>query len=146
MAAALVLAAAVEIGLTTRGQEPCPPATDYRDQVPVWLALPPAAELPGVVLPPVTADPTRWEVPRGAYSRTGRACDPDGDAFSVELVSATIPAEVAVDPAAGTWTLTATIPRTPRKHLVHLRATDEFGASQDFLVPLARENAAPRLQ
>lgn len=120
--------------------------TDYRANVPGWMNLPPASELPGVVLPIVSGDPTAWELPIGPWSRTAPACDPDGDAYTVELVSASLPVTITQDFAAGTWTLSANIPQRPRKHLIIVRATDEWGGSQDFILPVARTNRPPVLK
>lgn len=126
------------------GTDTCIPV-NFRYAVPEWVGLPSEAELPGIVLPPISGDPNVWEVNMGPFVRKGPFCDPDGDPVFIEIVSGTIPAEITVDPNEGTWTLTATIPQSPRKHLFIVRITDSEAASQDFLIPFVRENRKPVL-
>ena len=57
---------------------------------------------------PQAPAPATWQVPAGKYNRVGKACDPDGDAIvSIEILAATVPATVSLQPISGTWTLAA---------------------------------------
>lgn len=114
---------------------------DYRQVVPAWVGLP--AEVEGRILPPIPGDPNIWEVPRGEFSRTARACDPDGDPFTVTFISGTSPATVSLNLQDGTWTLRATVGKGLNQW--SLRA-DDGEDSQVFAVVCVGENLAPVLE
>lgn len=118
---------------------------DHREAVPEWVSLPDPDKLPGYVLPPFPEDPNRWELPRGLFVRTGRACDPDGDDFVVEYVGGTTPATVTLDLEAGTWTMEVDAVHGGFNSWV-FTARDVHGASRTFIVVGEAANAAPILE
>lgn len=89
---------------------------DYEEEVVQGRILPP-------VVPSTVDEQLVWIVDEGPLTRVGRACDPDGDPFSVAIVSSSISAEVLVDLQDGTWTLY--IPNaTPGVHILVISAMD----------------------
>lgn len=89
--------------------------------------------LPGQVSP-VTAPV--YIVPTGAYSRTARVCDPDGDPIaSVKLVSGTTPATVTYSANTGMWTLgVANLPAG-----IHAFVVEAIDAPTDGTAPKSRK-------
>lgn len=64
----------------------------------------------GHLLPPRPGDVNDWEIDCGKFQRLpARACDPEGDAFSIAFVAGTSPATVYQDRDAGTWWFTAEV-------------------------------------
>lgn len=86
----------------------------------------------GLLLPPVPSDETTWEVNVGKFNRTAVACDPEGHAFELALVSATAPVTLTLDTGAGTWTLATE--SLPGVNCVVVEATDAYGVGQRFTV------------
>jgi len=97
----------------------------------------------GLLLPPIPGVST-WEVDVGKFNRTGKACDPEGHAFDVALVSGTSPATITVDVANQTWTVATE--SLPGVNVVVVEATDTYGAAQRFTICwLGTGNQAPVL-
>lgn len=84
----------------------------------------------GSLLPAIPGSQNGWQVPRGKWTRTARACDPEGHPFTIEFVEGPAPATVSYDPAAQTWTVV--VENLPvGKHLFVFKATDSPGPDYD---------------
>lgn len=62
------------------------------------------------------------QVTAGKFNRTAEACDPDGDPFTIEVLSGPPGVGVTHDVAAGTWTLAGEL--GPGVHAIVVRAID----------------------
>lgn len=62
------------------------------------------------------------QVTAGKFNRTAEACDPDGDPFTIEVLSGPPGVGVTHDVAAGTWTLAGEL--APGVHAIVVRALD----------------------
>lgn len=87
----------------------CGPQQDYRRSMPMVDRLPADPNLAtGAVLGPVPGDPNTWDIAAGPYKRDyARACDPEGDEFSIRYLGGTSPAEPQLDRDTGRWTFAA---------------------------------------
>lgn len=95
----------------------------------VPFAIEPNA-IEGYLLPPVPGDPNTWRLPAGKWQRlAAKACDDEGDPFTIEYMGGTSPATVHHDPAAGTWAVAAEILVGP--NLWRFRAVDDPGTTAE---------------
>ena len=120
----LVVARPLYVLSVAEGADPtCTQPTYPTSQIPFTV---PSGAIQGDLLPGLvgTNGAATWIITTGPYTRTGRACDPDGDPIAkIELVSGTTPATVTYNATAGTWTLgVASIPAGI--HAFVVRATD----------------------
>ena len=67
----------------------------------------PAGAVQGLILPADPNRPDRWRFPAGPWTREGSCCDPEGDPFTIRLLSG--PADATVTLAGERWRLAGTL-------------------------------------
>ena len=83
----------------------------------------------GSLLAPIPGDPNTWTLPSGRWNRPlAKACDPEGDPFTIEYAGGTLPTvSIGRDRANGMWRCSADlVPNTEAVpfHVLYFETTD----------------------